>query len=349
MRLIGALTALVLLGVVGSAGAVTYQGTISTPVVSPDGRAISAQVTMSSSCLVGEYCGFFPEVTTVQDPQPCSPTITGSSWVGPLVLGNYGDVGETLPPATATWSEYPSLYAGAKHACLYAKSAGILVAQVGYTVPAPAPAPVYTPPVVPTPAPVVAPAPAPATQTVIVPIPDLPFLSRLDGTVRMRGWVKRRYGRRWTLGRGRVVRCPVRASDAQLGCLAAWSYKHHVYSKTLVITEGVYGGFTYSKDFASAPSQVQAVTVPSTSAPADFCATHDCIPNYDNGTGSTVRCSDGTYSQSGGKQGACSYHGGVSHAMVVRRPSAASAADRAAAERQAALVRSTLLFAAQVL
>jgi hypothetical protein len=43
----------------------------------------------------------------------------------------------------------------------------------------------------------------------------------------------------------------------------------------------------------------------------DFCATHDCIPNYDNGHGSTVQCADGTYSHSGGIQGACSHHGGV--------------------------------------
>lgn len=43
----------------------------------------------------------------------------------------------------------------------------------------------------------------------------------------------------------------------------------------------------------------------------DFCSTHDCIPNYDNGNGTTVQCSDGTFSHSGGIQGACSHHGGV--------------------------------------
>lgn len=35
------------------------------------------------------------------------------------------------------------------------------------------------------------------------------------------------------------------------------------------------------------------------------------IPNYDNGRGYRVQCEDGTYSQSGGIQGACSHHGGV--------------------------------------
>lgn len=44
---------------------------------------------------------------------------------------------------------------------------------------------------------------------------------------------------------------------------------------------------------------------------SNFCDTHDCIPNYPNGNGTTVQCADGTYSQSGGIQGACSHHGGV--------------------------------------
>ena len=35
------------------------------------------------------------------------------------------------------------------------------------------------------------------------------------------------------------------------------------------------------------------------------------IPNYENGTGSRVQCADGMYSQSGGRPGACSGHGGV--------------------------------------
>jgi hypothetical protein len=35
------------------------------------------------------------------------------------------------------------------------------------------------------------------------------------------------------------------------------------------------------------------------------------IPNYENGRGYRVQCSDGMYSHSGGIQGACSGHGGV--------------------------------------
>jgi hypothetical protein len=50
---------------------------------------------------------------------------------------------------------------------------------------------------------------------------------------------------------------------------------------------------------------------PATSS-TDFCNTHDCIPNFPNGNGSIVQCNDGSYSHSGGIQGACSHHGGVS-------------------------------------
>jgi hypothetical protein len=46
-------------------------------------------------------------------------------------------------------------------------------------------------------------------------------------------------------------------------------------------------------------------------ASAEFCATHDCIDNFEEGNGSIVQCEDGSWSQSGGIQGACSHHGGV--------------------------------------
>lgn len=63
---------------------------------------------------------------------------------------------------------------------------------------------------------------------------------------------------------------------------------------------------------ASTPDEsASPAAPPPSSGSGDFCATHDCIPNYDNGNGSTVRCSDGMYSQSGGLRGACSGHGGV--------------------------------------
>ena len=43
----------------------------------------------------------------------------------------------------------------------------------------------------------------------------------------------------------------------------------------------------------------------------DYTPPGENILNYDNGRGYRVQCADGTYSQSGGIQGACSHHGGV--------------------------------------
>jgi hypothetical protein len=61
----------------------------------------------------------------------------------------------------------------------------------------------------------------------------------------------------------------------------------------------------------SAPTSIDDGTTAVGGEDSSFCSTHTCIPNYDNGRGTTVMCSDGQYSQSGGIQGACSHHGGV--------------------------------------
>jgi len=49
--------------------------------------------------------------------------------------------------------------------------------------------------------------------------------------------------------------------------------------------------------------------------PSRFCNYFSCIPSFygsdDPGDGYIVECNDGTYSQSGGEKGACSYHSGV--------------------------------------
>jgi hypothetical protein len=46
--------------------------------------------------------------------------------------------------------------------------------------------------------------------------------------------------------------------------------------------------------------------------PANYCDTHRCIANYDNGRGYVLECNDGEWSHSGGQPGACSGHGGES-------------------------------------
>jgi len=50
--------------------------------------------------------------------------------------------------------------------------------------------------------------------------------------------------------------------------------------------------------------------------PSDVCSYFSCIPNFPNGTGYMVECNDGMYSMSGGRQGACSYHGGEGTAVT---------------------------------
>jgi hypothetical protein len=55
---------------------------------------------------------------------------------------------------------------------------------------------------------------------------------------------------------------------------------------------------------------VPPVSTNGTGAGADFCSTHSCIPTFANGTGYIVQCADGEWSQSGGRPGACSDHGG---------------------------------------
>jgi hypothetical protein len=60
-----------------------------------------------------------------------------------------------------------------------------------------------------------------------------------------------------------------------------------------------------SKPSYSAPDPTPSVPDTSSTPPGAN------IPNYDNGNGYRVPCADGTYSHSGGIQGACSHHGGV--------------------------------------
>jgi hypothetical protein len=200
----------------GVAAAKSYLGTIASPTVSVDGRTVSAAITMTAFCDGVEYCGFFPEVTTVPDTQACERTLTDSSWVGAVSSPPLGTTLTPAPAATATWSEYPTRYSGGKRACLYAMVDQVLVAETTYQVPAP---------------------------------PE--SLRRVEAIGVMRRYVKRKYGHRWTRGRHRVTTCPVRSSAVQLRCSAVWRYKKHAYAKSVVITERA-GRYAISRDFASA-------------------------------------------------------------------------------------------------
>jgi hypothetical protein len=51
--------------------------------------------------------------------------------------------------------------------------------------------------------------------------------------------------------------------------------------------------------------------------PSDFCTYFPCIPSFWKSTnGYAEECVDGKFSHSGGRQGACSYHGGESRPLL---------------------------------
>jgi hypothetical protein len=50
--------------------------------------------------------------------------------------------------------------------------------------------------------------------------------------------------------------------------------------------------------------------------PSGVCGYFSCIENFPNGSGYMVECNDHMYSMSGGRRGACSYHGGEDMAVT---------------------------------
>jgi len=57
---------------------------------------------------------------------------------------------------------------------------------------------------------------------------------------------------------------------------------------------------------------------------SDICNYFSCIPSFWNGVGYVVQCRDGMLSQSGGRQGACSHHGGEAQALYAPNSSQTS-------------------------
>jgi hypothetical protein len=72
-----------------------------------------------------------------------------------------------------------------------------------------------------------------------------------------------------------------------------------------------YEGLAYSGSDDSLPDYEAPDYEPDYTSPDDYTPPGENIPNYDNGQGHRVQCADGTFSRSGGIQGACSYHGGL--------------------------------------
>jgi hypothetical protein len=81
-------------------------------------------------------------------------------------------------------------------------------------------------------------------------------------------------------------------------------------TRTVTVHQTGNGGFAGCVTPENPPNCVPPEDV--SNPPTDFCETHDCIDNFDNGNGYAVQCNDGLWSMSGGESGACSYHQGES-------------------------------------
>jgi hypothetical protein len=65
-----------------------------------------------------------------------------------------------------------------------------------------------------------------------------------------------------------------------------------------------------ASDGTASSQQIEGPGSSSHATDVEFCSTHECIPNFPNGSGDIVQCVDGEWSHSGGLSGACSDHGG---------------------------------------
>jgi hypothetical protein len=236
-------------------GAIAMTG-IGTPATTYASVAATAKVTITLTCdpdyrsPTYEYCGYWPMVTTVPASQPCAPTVSGSTWVGPVYAHDQAPGTKSL---AANWTEWPSIQSGAKRACVYA-SGGIggvvLVAETAYEVPAAPPPP---------------PPPAPPTAVVDYDCADFAYQEdaqqrllpgdpyRLDGdgdglaceelpsrqavtptlglgeaTTAARSHLRSRYVS-YRRGAGRRVSCS-RASSYSASCRVSWRYRGSRYS-----------------------------------------------------------------------------------------------------------------------
>jgi hypothetical protein len=81
--------------------------------------------------------------------------------------------------------------------------------------------------------------------------------------------------------------------------------KHYV--ATHDVGDDIFPWETSGEDGSATSDATPSYSVPDTSSTPPG----ENIPNYDNGNGYRVQCADGTFSHSGGIQGACSHHGGV--------------------------------------
>jgi hypothetical protein len=101
--------------------------------------------------------------------------------------------------------------------------------------------------------------------------------------------------------------------------IAAYTYDNAVaYASSHKVNTRPDGEESYADDEAYSPDEDDSTDdesygddYPGYDDGDDYTEPGENIPYYDEGDGYRVQCSDGTYSHSGGIQGACSHHGGI--------------------------------------
>jgi hypothetical protein len=312
------------------ANAATFTGSLAVTAVgaptAPYGSVVAtADATVSQTCdpVIGspsyEYCGYFPVITTTQAGQLCAPAITGSSWVGSAYAPADGPGDKALTPS---WQEWPSIQSGPKRACLYVSTTSgyVLVAQALYDVPA------YT---------------TPAATTHAATTPTATTGTTAQGAARVltmsfaRSELVQILGTEYEgFSRSSLRRDCYRLFLSTVRCRVTWDYRHRWRYRGFVdirldpddpeavtwepsIRRTRIHRAVRSPQRVAAPVQPSRPTAPSTpttpapapTAPSQPAPTGPVIPNP--GRGYPVRCNDGSISNSGGIQGACSHHGGV--------------------------------------
>jgi hypothetical protein len=296
---------LVSMGLFPGTAAASPTGTLAITGVSPPASqyassTVTGTASVNDNC--GPTCNWFATVDVVDAAQPCNSS--SPHWVGP---NEFSAASNTY---AVSWMVYQ---AGPRQerACLYVWDTGHynLVAEAIYDgppVPAtpapPTPTPTYTPPSGSTP-------PASTASG---------FMSASDARYYTRHAIFRNTGRSPHIA---TYGCS-RLTNSMFRCRPAWFDSRNVYAGTLTMRDqgatirygfvglrasrNCLGRHRVSACVVSARWGVSPTT-PSYPAPSSPPTTI----NFGNGHGAIGLCRDGTLSDSIGRQGACSHHGGV--------------------------------------
>jgi hypothetical protein len=287
-------------------------GSLTIAPVGVDQISVSGTGVYDCASTGNSYCGWFPDVTEVLAGQPC--VTDPIEYVGDLTESPTASFAYNFSPYNWTYGQtaQPGI-----RLCLYVNYPSyqsVLVAQADYTPPAPTPSPAPTP---------------------TDPTRHIETLSQGEAKAGLRTLLRHRYGRKFTRGTGYHANCH-RLSRLRMKCKASWNYngKWRVTATARATATTLHWTFHTSHHTHSTPAPTSPGPAPTPPSGGGFCDTHPGIPNFNNGTGYIVQCNDGMWSHSGGKQGACSGHGGVSGASASSsRPAVLSAMQLGMRER----------------